>query len=178
MPSRKTQPRLVRAFLAAPRDTSDEKAALLRAVESINRVTGREERFRIELAHWTTDTYPAVGPDAQSIVNMQIGDYDLLIVVFNREFGTRTPRANSGTEEEYDRALLRYLQDTRSVGILVYFADPLLRFHSVDPIALAQIKQFRRRLEKKGVLFGFQGFSREFARLCAKQQQIMEDLSA
>jgi hypothetical protein len=169
MPSRKTQPRLVRAFLAAPRDTSDEKAALLRAIESINRVTGREERFRIELIHWTTDTYPAVGPDAQSIVNMQIGDYDLLIVVFNREFGSRTPRANSGTEEEYDRALLRYLQDTRSVGILVYFADPLVRFHSVDPVALAQIKQFRRRLEKEGVLYAVYLDVAEFERLISVQ---------
>jgi len=169
MPGQKRHPRLVRAFLATPRDTPDEKSALLRAIENINRVTGREERFRIELVQWTTDTYPAVGPDAQSVVNAQIGDFDLLIVVFNQEFGTRTPRANSGTEEEYDRAFLRYLQDTLSVRILVYFADPLVRFHSVDPAALAQIKQFRLRLEKEGVLYAIYRDVSEFERLISVQ---------
>lgn len=166
---RKKNTRLVRAFLAAPSDTRDEKATLLRAIDSINRVTGREERFRIELVHWTTDTYPAVGPDTQSVVNTQIGDYDLLIVVFNQVFGTRTPRANSGTEEEYDRAFLRYLQDTLTARILVYFADPLVRFHSVDPIALAQIKQFRRRLENEGVLYAVYHDISEFERLLSIQ---------
>jgi hypothetical protein len=125
--------------------------------------------FRIELLHWTTDTYPAVGPDTQSVVTSQIADYDVLIVVFNQEFGSRTPRANSGTEEEYDHAFLRYLQDTSSVSILVYFADPLVRLHSVDPTALGQLKAFRRRLEREGVLYKTYHDLPELERLLSEQ---------
>jgi hypothetical protein len=139
--------------LATPRDTAEVAATVFRSVETINRSTGRTEGFRVELLHWTTDTYPAVGPDTQSVVTSQIADYDVLIVALNQEFGSRTPRANSGTEEEYDRAYLRYLQDTSSVGILVYFADPIVRLHSVDPTTLVQLKAFRRRLEREGVLY-------------------------
>jgi hypothetical protein len=169
VPSRKRQVRIVRAFLAAPRDTSEEKEALARVVDSVNRVTGREEGFRIDLVHWSTDTHPAIGPDVQSVVNAQIGEYDLLVVVLNREFGSRTPRANSGTEEEYDRAYLRYLRDTHSVGILVYFADPLVRLHSIDPISLSQIYQFQRRLGKEGVLYAMYRDIPEFERIISSQ---------
>ena len=99
----------------------------------------------------------------------QIADYDVLIVVFNQEFGSRTPRANSGTEEEYDRAFLRCLQDTSSVRILVYFADPFVRFLSIDPTALAQLKDFRRRLEREGVLYKTYHDLPELERLLTEQ---------
>lgn len=169
MKKRTKHTRLVRIFLATPRDTAAEIATVSRAVETINRATGRTSGFRIELLHWTTDTYPGIGPDTQSVVTSQIGDYDLLIVVFHQEFGSSTPRAHSGTEEEYDRAFLRYLQDTSSVSILVYFADPLVRLHSVDPTALGQLKTFRRRLEREGVLYKMYHDLAELERLLSEQ---------
>jgi hypothetical protein len=161
--------RLVRAFLATPSDTAAEIAMAFRAVETINRGNGREEGFRIELLHWTTDTYPAVGSDTQSVVTSQIADYELLIVILNQQFGTRTPRANSGTEEEYDRAFLRYLENTSSVSILVYFADHMVRLHSVDPTALGQVKAFRLRLEREGVLYKTYHDLPELERLLSEQ---------
>jgi len=169
MAEQKTHARVLRVFLAAPRDTIDARDALGRAVESINRVTGRQDGFRVELVHWSTDTHPAIGGDTQSVVNTQIGDYDLLLVVLNQQYGTPTPRADSGTEEEYDRALLRYLQNSQSVQILVYFADPLVRLHSIDPIALGQIRRFRGRLERDGVLYGTYQDLAELERLVTVQ---------
>lgn len=163
------EPRLVRVFLATPRDTTEERVALRTAVDTVNRTTGGNESFRVDLLHWTTDTYSAVGPDAQTLVNTQVGEYDLLVVVLNQQFGTRTARASSGTEEEYDRAFLRYLQQPLSIQILAYFADPLVRLHSVDPVALGQIKQFRARLEREGVLYGVYKDTQDFERIVTYQ---------
>ena len=163
------QARILRVFVATPRDTVAERAVLANAVDSVNRLTGRQESFRIELVHWSTDTYPAIGDDTQSVINAQIGDYDLLLVILNKEFGSRTPRANSGTEEEYDRAVLRYRRNPISVQILVYFSNPSVRLHDIDPYSLLQIKSFRSRLEKEGVRYQMYGDLPEFERLVSTQ---------
>ena len=62
--------------------------------------------IRFELVMWETDTFPSIGKDAQSIINEQIGDdYDIFVGLMWTRFGTPTPRAGSGTEEEFNLAL-------------------------------------------------------------------------
>lgn len=157
------------SIFSPPDDTAEEKAAVSNAVQTINRVTGRNENFQIEIVHWKTDTYPAVGTDAQSLVNTQVGTYDLILLLFRSRFGTPTSRANSGTEEEYDRARLRYLRNPIDVRIITYFGNPTVRLHDVDPGQLAQIKNFRRRIESEGILYHVYEDTPQFERMVTAQ---------
>ena len=68
-------------------------------------------------------------------------------------FGTPTLRAESGTEEEYKKALARYNADKSSVRIMFYFKEALLSPKDVDGAQLDKVKAFRERVGNDGVLY-------------------------
>ena len=50
------------------------------------------------------NAYPGFGTDPQGVVNEEIGDdYEIFIGPLWSRFGTPTPRAFSGTQEEFER---------------------------------------------------------------------------
>jgi hypothetical protein len=58
----------------------------------------------------------------------QIGDkYDIFIGMLSTKFGSRTPRAGSGTEEEFNRGYGRFIKNPNELRIVFYFKDPELR---------------------------------------------------
>ena len=70
-----------------------------------------------------------------------------------KRLGTRTKRAPSGTAEEFDRAY-QYFAAYAKPKIMFYFRTK--PFFTADPSELRQFKkvlEFRRRLQKVGVLF-------------------------
>ena len=61
-------------------------------------------------------------PTHKTVINRQLpDDCDIFLGVMWARFGTATPRAGSGTEEEFERALTRHQANSRSVMILFYF---------------------------------------------------------
>ncbi|MYD31374.1 MAG: DUF4062 domain-containing protein, partial [Nitrospira sp. SB0661_bin_20] len=63
----------------------------------------------MDVVRWETRTTPGFGKDPQDVINKQISDaYDIFIGIMWTRFGTPTPRAGSGTEEEFLRAYDRY----------------------------------------------------------------------
>lgn len=149
----KKRARVVRVFAASPRDTAEERRIVAEVVADLNRQPGRDEGFRLDLLISEEDAYPSVGADAQDVINRQIGDYDILIGLMSTRFGSPTGRANSGTEEEFNLALERHLQEGGRPKILFYFRDPLVRFTSIDPYQALQIRRFRERVGRLGVYY-------------------------
>jgi hypothetical protein len=83
------------------------------------------------LVRWETDTYPGTGADPQSIINSQIGDtYDVFIGIIWSRFGTPTPRAPSGTAEEFHRAVSRIKDGAPDV--MIYFKDAPINPSRID----------------------------------------------
>src|SRR5262245_47679519 len=99
---------LLKVFVASPGDVLQERGIVREVLDSINRTLGREKNIMLEFVGWETDTHPAIGSDPQDIVNQQIADmsqYHIFIGIMWNRLGTPTPRAESGTEEEFNRAL-------------------------------------------------------------------------
>ena len=99
---------LIRVFLASPGDVETERGIVREVVNAINQTLGRAKEIRFELISWETDSIPDYGRDAQAILNDQIGDMttiDLFVGIMWNRFGSATPRAGSGTEEEFRRAV-------------------------------------------------------------------------
>ena len=124
-------------------------------VNDLNITLSKNFAARIDLLRWNKHCYPSVGQYPQAVVNSQIGnDYDIFIGIIWKKFGTPTPVASSGTEEEFQRAYAKYQQDPTSVKILFYFRDagtPSLS--ELDPDQLRRIQQFRLQLGEKGSLY-------------------------
>jgi hypothetical protein len=96
----------IRVFVASPSDVQFERDALGKLVNEINQAitaVAPEKSIRLELVRWETHAVPAVGR-AQGVINSQIGPYDIFVGIMWRRFGTPTTEAESGTEEEFDRA--------------------------------------------------------------------------
>lgn len=101
------------------------------------------------------DLIPGVGSDGQDVVSGQLADeaYDIYLGILGTRFGDPTPRAGSGTEEEFNQAYQRYCSDPPKVRILFYFKDSLEQgVLKLDPDQLRKVQAFRSKLEAGGVL--------------------------
>jgi len=58
-------------FVASPSDTDREVETVRQVVEELNRLSGKNEGFRLDVLHYKTDSYSSGGPDVQTIMNRQ-----------------------------------------------------------------------------------------------------------
>lgn len=148
----------IKLFLASPSDVKEEREALSGLVREINDVLAflvPEHGLRLELVRYETHTYPDIGP-AQAVINRQIPlDYDIFIGVMWKRCGTPTASAQSGTIEEFNRAVSRREQTGRPT-IMFYFCDepvPLPRGEDLEQ--LNKVIRFREKLEEKGYTLSY-----------------------
>lgn len=148
------QENIFNIFVASPSDVSMERDKLEEVIHVLNKTWSRKLGVRLNLIRWETDTYPAIGDDAQSIINDQIpDDYDLFIGIMWGRFGTPTKRAESGTIEEFQRAKARYDKDPSTIQIMFYFKDEPISPSELDPEQLRAIQTFRKSLGEEGALY-------------------------
>lgn len=141
-------------FVASPSDMTDERECLEEVIRELNLQWTQSRGIRLELIRWETNVYPGVASDPQEVINDQIGDeYDIFLGLLWKRFGTSTPRASSGTEEEFNRALSRYHKDNKSLRIMIYFKTAGVNLSEIDPNELIRIRQFKSTLGSKGTLY-------------------------
>lgn len=102
------------------------------------------------MIRWETSVSAGFGEDGQSVVNQQIGDdYDAIICVFWGRIGSQTPRARSGTVEEYQRALDRY-KNKEDIELAFFFKDAPIPMKNIDPRQIEDLNGFRRSVQSAG----------------------------
>src|SRR5690349_22389526 len=91
-------------FVASPNDVREERDRIQRVVEEFNLGIAKAQGLILELIRWETHAWPDIGDDAQDVINRQIPIPDIFIGILWKRFGTPTKRADSGTQEEFERA--------------------------------------------------------------------------
>ena len=93
--------KLIKCFIASPSDVADERSRVKKIIETLNPVF-MERGLHVEPIMWENNAVPAIGGDAQEIINTQLkpAENDILIGIFGTRLGSPTPRAESGTAEE------------------------------------------------------------------------------
>lgn len=138
---------ILEIFVASPGDVKDERTLLDDVISEFNKTWGSRHGVTLDLLKWETDSYPAFGADPQDVINTQIGDeYDIFIGIMWGRFGSRTKRAESGTEEEFNRAYSRLLDAPNGVQIMFYFKDAGIPPSKIDPEQLQKVKEFQKRI--------------------------------
>ncbi len=165
--------REITIFLASPGDVSDERARVRIVAEEINRGLGEHHGFVLRIVGWDTDARPEFGGDPQSLLNEQIAQmekYDFFVGIMWNRFGERTPRAESGTKEEFERAV----ESLRAHGrpeILLYFGQkPFNPRSGADIEQKGKVLTFKEGLRNQGVYWEYQGVE-EFEKLFRKHLQ-------
>ena len=151
---------VLQAFVASPGDAAAERCALTEVVDELNQTWADFVGTRVELIKWESHAIPAAGPDPQAAINTQLLDddeYDIFIGILRRRLGSSTPRAASGTVEEFERAHVRY-SATGAPEIMFYL-------HS-EAEQNSQISAFKQRLKRLGVFFWGYASARQFEQVC------------
>ena len=143
----------LRVFIASPSDVDEERDIVSLVVAELRRIFEDLLPFRLDAIRWETHAWPDVGEDAQDVINREIGEFDIFVGIMWRRFGTPTKRARSGTDEEFQRAY-QYFKKYERPRVMFYFRRS--PFYTTDLKELTQFRkvvQFRKELEKMGVLF-------------------------
>jgi hypothetical protein len=141
-------------FVSTPTSMDVQRRLVTTIIENLPEAILEPQGLRLRVLNWTSDITPGVGTDAQNVISSQIkDDYDIYIGILGSSFGSPTPRAGSGTEEEFDAAYARYVNDPGCVRILFYFMKGSDDVFAIDFSQLEKVKAFQRKLRDGGVLY-------------------------
>ncbi|WP_084191296.1 DUF4062 domain-containing protein [Algiphilus aromaticivorans] len=125
---------IIQVFVSSPSDVQHERDLLESIVDEHNATWSAQLGITFELKRWENDTRPAFGTDPQNVITSQIGDsFDVFIGILWGRFGTKTPRAQSGTQEEFHNAYQRF-RETGAPEVMFYFKEaPCHQAQSTQP---------------------------------------------
>lgn len=142
-------------FVASPSDVKEERLAVDEVIEELNRSYSGSKGIVIEVLKWETHAAPGItNGSVQGLINDDIGDnYDLFIGIMWKKFGTPTDNAESGTEEEFQRAYDRF-KEKKNLQVLFYFNNSTpSSLSDLNPMELGKVLDFKKRIGQKSVLY-------------------------
>ncbi|KPA16461.1 hypothetical protein MHK_003320 [Candidatus Magnetomorum sp. HK-1] len=151
----------LRIFVASPGDVEEERDIVSQiVVPEVKRIFS-EGIFNnndngvidIEAVCWETHVIPDVGEDAQDVVNQQIGEFDILVGMMWKRFGTPTKRSSSGTGEEFNRAYNLYKRYKRPLIMFYFRTTPFFTTETKELTQFRKVLNFRKMLKDLGVVF-------------------------
>ena len=133
-------------LLSCPGDVLDLKPIIEECVKCFNSSIGETNNVRVELKHWSTDSFPQSGGKPQALLNKQfINDCDLCIALLGVRFGTPTDNFDSGTEEEIENMLAQKKQ------VFLYFVERQEDPSTIDFRQYEKVKKFKEKYADKGI---------------------------
>mgnify|MGYP003576965052 CR=1 FL=1 len=145
-------------FFASPGDVQKERQYAQSVVAEVNTTIAASMDLVLQVVTWENDTFPGYGMDAQSIINAQIAQmsrYALFVGVMWNRLGTPTPRAPSGTVEEFALAAEAFRR-TGSPEIWFYFRDAPVRLDSTEEVEQRRrLLEFREQVRSNGMPWSY-----------------------
>ena len=142
-----------KCFIASPGDTVEERNICEEVFSEINDSLGKALSFKLSTLRWENNVHPGVAEYSQQVINRQMdGNYDLFVGIMKTRFGTPTPQAGSGTEEEFNIAYEKY-ERKEIDNLFFYFGNPSVPVSEINVEQLQKVRKFRSRLENLGVLY-------------------------
>lgn len=158
-------------FISSPGDCKTERKKCQEVIEKINNSLARYYDIRLETFMWENDCLPDFGKDGQSIIddNIEESNYDIFIGIMKNKFGSPTSKAGSGTEHEFNDALIRKSNSSESVPqILFFFGKEMVYPENFDNEQYENVKKFKEKIGKNGLYTEFgedKAFEDELERL-------------
>jgi hypothetical protein len=162
----KNELRRVRILVASPSDVEEDRKIISYVIEEINLTWPDTYNVYLEIVDWHKYSYPDVSSDPQAVINKQLPiDYDIFLALFWTRIGSPTPRAISGTIEEFERAYNKWKDNPNQLHIMVYFKITQLSPDIIDAEQLIKLQQFKKSLSDRGILYFTFDKSEEFSQL-------------
>jgi hypothetical protein len=145
-------------FFASPGDIKTERRYAEEVLVDLNRTVAADKGVVLQAVRWEKDAFPGYGQDAQSLINKQIADMAecaLFVGMMWNRLGKETPRAASGTVEEFDRAVDAFKQK-RQPEIWFYFRQYRSKLDTEDQLEQRKkVLDFKQKLEANGIVWTY-----------------------
>lgn len=160
---------IIRVFLSSPSDVLHERQRVVEISNELNKSLGFTLGRHIEIIGWENIS-PSISSYAQQVINMELDNYDIFLGIFALRFGTPTPKAGSGTEEEFNIALAKYKRNEIK-DICMFFKQDGFDIGEINIDQLKAVKDFQNKISAIGcyrVNFKIQNFDEEIRKLFSK----------
>jgi len=144
---------VIQIFISSPSDVADDRALVKSAMDAWNQRNARDRGCFLTPLTWESIVSPDMASSSQEVINLEIGDdYDVFLGLMWARFGTPTGTANSGTEEEFERAVQRK-NNGDGLRISFLFKNADVPLGDIDPDQLKKVKDFQNSAAQKGLLY-------------------------
>jgi hypothetical protein len=144
----------IKIFLASPSDVSKERNYLDEVIDEINRTIANSKGVELDVVR-SENAFPGYGQDGQAVLNQQIGnmkEYALFVGIMWNRIGTPTPRAESGTVEEFERAV-KCWQKNGQPEIWFYFRQSPAQLNTEEALEQRRkVLAFKKKIQKKALI--------------------------
>jgi len=131
----------VRVMIASPSDVPGARDAVEQSLHDWNQANAHHRGVVLMPWRWESSSVPLMGQPAQGAINAQgLDQADVVVVLFGTKLGTQTATALSGTVEELVRA------SEQGKPVHVYFSQEAVDPSTIDPEALASLREYKRNL--------------------------------
>lgn len=141
-------------FLASPGDVPNERRYVQEVVDELNRTVASARGIVLQVVSWENDAFPGYGMDAQALLNVQIAEmakYSLFVGIMWNRLGTPTPRADSGTVEEFQRAVAAFTQHGQP-NIWFYFRQGPAKLDTDEQLEQRKkVLAFKKQVQANGM---------------------------
>ena len=144
---------LIKCLIASPGDVAKERDICEEVFDELNREIGDILGFHLESVRWEKDARSGFGEYAQETINQQFeGQYNLFLGLMYARFGTPTPNAGSGTEEEFNIACEKKRNEEID-DVLFYFNNADVPQNYLDLDQYKKVQDFKKHLEELGFFY-------------------------
>lgn len=152
---------IITVFISSPGDVGDDRKIVLDELQAWNQRNGRARGCYLSPLTWEDLVAPDVGNSAQDVINVEVGDdYDVFLGLMWARFGSPTKAADSGTQEEFERALARRTSG-ELLRISFLFKKSDLPIDQIDPDQLKKVQSFKAKISEEGAYYAEYSDDRE-----------------
>jgi hypothetical protein len=144
---------VIDVFLSTPSDTNAEVTAAIEVLNELNEIWGRFLGISFDVTYYKK-LPPGISSDAQNVINnLSKPFYDLYLCIIWNRFGTPTPRALSGTAEEFERAYSQYKKGKNPIEFYMYFKKQLQILGGKKKTQAELVREFKKQVSGKGIKY-------------------------
>jgi hypothetical protein len=146
--------KIYKVFCASPGDVTAERDQLKSAITTWNNMND-DKHVELRFLGWEEDAISQFGVDPQQAINEQLGqEFDIFVMIVGKRIGSATPRAKSGTVEEFLAAVNRW-QATGYPKIGMYFKDQAVNVLDESPEQIKGVIDLYQQVRSMGYVVRF-----------------------
>ena len=134
-------------FISSPNDLVKERETVRRVTKAVDELIGDELKITLRTKDW--ESLPPTAENAQEYINKRIGAYDIYVGIMGDRFGTKTDKADSGTQEEFERAYAAWQSNGKPEIMFYFHAKSKTPANAAEAEQLLNVFRFQDELSSK-----------------------------